>query len=73
MIGYFSCRTNYNLFIFHGRKLLFWKRLGKSRVMGVLKGIFIPDLYQNFRIWGCDMVNGIKMQTYVAKICSKKD
>ena len=40
------------LFICHGSKLLFWKNKGKSRVSGVWKRFFIPDLSQNFRDLG---------------------
>ena len=43
--------------MWHGRKLLLGRSVGKTRVVGVRKRIFILDLYQNFRIWGCDMVD----------------
>ncbi len=44
------------LFVCHGRKLLFERKFAKSRVVGFLNGIFIPDLYQFLRILGCDVV-----------------
>ena len=44
------------MIVCHGKKLLFGKNVGKSRVLGVEKGIFIPDLSQTIEDWGCDMV-----------------
>ena len=36
----------------HGSKLLFGKSVGKSRVVGVQKRIFIPDLSQKIEDLG---------------------